>query len=242
MSVASDRVYLDPFSAISAVELGCTQRPPFVIRGPGVAAFINGKTGTLGNGNGRPGLEINGIEFLAPGSPFEGFTVEGWLSVQNIDSSAHKVCASGGGNAGRTRIKLDGLTVIHVYEAISSGLRCTVTLINTSAKPQRLRYARFIDPDPTTDPGMSWNNVGWSTSNHCGGNQVSASNEHGTLTMRIDAVGFATGTGASKDWSKEVATYFNGARDSPGDYTIGVAVDFGAVEPGESVTATVTYF
>ena len=36
--------YLDPFSNVSKAELGCPSRPPFVIRGPGVAAFINTPT------------------------------------------------------------------------------------------------------------------------------------------------------------------------------------------------------
>lgn len=235
-------VYLDPFSDISAVELGCTQNPPFVIRGPGVAAYVNGFTGTLGYGNNQPGLRINGVEFLAPGSPFEGFTVDGWITANNVSGVVGKVCASGEGSQGRTRIKLSGLTVIHVYEAINSALRCTVTLINTSERTLRLRYARFIDPDPTTDRSMNSEKVGWVTTNRCGSNQVSASHENGTLRMRIDTAGFATGTGASSNWSQDFSTYFNGSRDTPGDFTIGVAVNFGSVQPGESVTAMVTYF
>ena len=234
--------YLDPFSNVSKAELGCPSRPPFVIRGPGVAAFINTDTGTLGFGNQQPGLAIGGVEFLAPGSPFEGFTVEGWLTANNLQGSGFKTCTSGNEQTARTRICCDGLTVVHVYQAIDHGIRCTVTLINTSQQSHHLRYARFIDPDPTTDPQMDGDKVGWETRHRFSSNQVSASHANGTLHMRIDSAGFATGTGSDEAWRTNFALYFNGRHDTPGDNTIGVAVDFGRVDPGDSVTAVVTYF
>ncbi len=226
--------------------------------------------GTIGSGgNTSPGILYDNTgtrtfntsyDYLTPGSPFEGFTVQGaWASgsfsaANNNTGSAANV----GTLADNSSTGYVGVTWTGSYTASGTKLYDIVNSVgfNTNAKQVSItttitatqnltgvKFARYTDPDARAAAGDSSQ-----TRNIRGTSSVSANNVvYAEALASLYVIGLyssaTTGvnTGISSGWSTNASTYINGQNDGDGDYVIGIGFDLGDLTAGQSAILRYNY-
>lgn len=227
--------------------------------------------GTLGSGgNTSPGILYDSTgtgtfntsyDYLTPGIPFGGFTVQ----ATDSGGTTYTVSSnnSGGLDTGLTGVLTDessgsyqgvswsgaytsgGSTLFDIVNTVGfdeSGQQITMSTTITAAEDlTELYFASYMDPDVQAAAGDS------SATNNVRGN----GDVDGTHLVYAEAlsskmvIGLYTpadnaNTGVSSGWSQDPTVYYAGQDDGQGDYTIGVA--FYTAELNEDGSVTFTYY
>lgn len=229
--------------------------------------------GTLGSGgNTSPGILYDstgtgtfntGYDYLTPGTPFEGFTVQATDSggVTYTVSSNN----SGGLGSGLTGVLTDessgtyqgvswsgsysssGSTLFDIVNTVGfdeSEQQVTLTTTITAAEDLTdIYFARYTDPDVQAEPGDSS-----ATNNVRGNGEVDGTNlVYAEALSSKMVIGLYTdastnsNTGVSSGWSQDPKVYYAGPDDGQGDYTVGVAFYTAELNADGSVTFTYYY-
>jgi uncharacterized protein with beta-barrel porin domain len=226
--------------------------------------------GTIGSGgNTSPGILYDNTgtgtfntsyDYLTPGTPFEGFTVQGaWASgnfsaVNNNTGTANNI----GTLADNSSAGYVGVTWTGSYTSAGTKLYDIINNVgfNTNAKQVSLtttitaaqsltgvKFARYTDPDARAAAGDSS-----ATRNIRGTSSVSANNVvYAEALASLYVIGLyssassGVNTGVSSGWSTNAATYLNGQADGDGDYTIGIGFDLGDMTSGQSIILRYNY-
>jgi len=218
--------------------------------------------GTLGSdGNTSPGILYDktgtgnyGVnDFLTPGSPFEGFYVQGtFTSGGSYYNGANNAWSAGFGFSSPTALSAtsatwsgtDGtLNVLNNYTLSDVAGReiiaISTTLTNVSGQDlSDLLFERTLDPDPDVNTYGSYftNNTVVSPNEACG-----TGPDTGQTICISTSSDFTHLAGVSASWSQTPADYLAGLNDGNGDYTIGLGFDLGALANGNSVTFNYAY-
>jgi uncharacterized protein with beta-barrel porin domain len=226
--------------------------------------------GTIGSGgNTSPGILYDNTgtgtfntsyDYLTPGTPFEGFTVQGaWASgnfsaVNNNTGTANNVGTladnSSTGYVGVTWTGSYSSGATKLYDIVNSvgfntnAKQVSVTTTITAAQNLTgVKFARYTDPDARAAAGDSS-----STRNIRGTSSVSANNVvYAEALASLYVIGLyssassGVNTGVSSGWSTNATTYINGQADGDGDYTIGIGFDVGDMTSGQSVILRYNY-
>ena len=228
-----------------------------------VKAGVNETTGTLGSGgNTSPGLLYDSTgtgtfntsyDYLTPGSPFEGFTVNqdgtqyrnnnagnlaqitgAWVGTPSSSGAVWEGGVAGAFNLRNTYSLATGQQYIGIQTRIEA-------LVATTD----LYFARYIDPDARAAAGDSS-----ATDNVRGYSGIPGTNVvfSEALSSRY-ALGLyssqSTGvnTGPSNAWSTDPSTYYSGGSYTvgTGDHTIGIAFYSSGLSIGDIVTYDYAY-
>jgi hypothetical protein len=227
--------------------------------------------GTIGSkGNTSPGILYDNTgtrtfntsyDYLTPGAPFEGFTVQ--YGASGITSTHTNNNMSGGPITGSlynySGIAYRGTTFDN--RAVWLGTHSDFDLINDvrfnntqkfvdissilTAKTNMtdLYFARFIDPDARAadgDSSATTNTLGYDpipTTNVVFSEALASKYALGLYTGQVGSVG----TGISSSWSTDPITYYSGTNDGTGDYTIGIAFYVPTLNTGEIATFNYAY-
>lgn len=227
--------------------------------------------GTIGSmGNTSPGILYDNsgtgtfntsYDYLTPGAPFEGFSVQ--YTASGVTSTQTNNNMSGGPVTGSlynySGLAYRGTTFDN--RAVWLGTHTDFDLINDvrfnnnqkfvdissilTAKTSMtdLYFARFIDPDARAADGDSS-----ATTNTLGYDPIPATNvvfsealaSKYALGLYSGQVG-SVGTGISSGWSTDPITYYSGTNDGTGDYTIGIAFYVPTLATGEIATFNYAY-
>jgi len=237
-----------------------------IIQNEYVKAGVNETTGTFGSGgNTRPGLQYDSTgtgtfpadgeqgDYLTPGAPFDGFTV-------NVDGIAYTNNNSGGASG----IASNGWTGTPTADSAtwSGGVTGVFDITNTYSLPSgqeyidittgitaqtaitTLRFGRFIDPDAM--PAMGDTSA---TDNVLGYGTIPAANVvFSEATVSRYALGLYStdsnvGAGISGTWSTDPNVYATGGDYAVGngDDTIGLGWEWTGLVAGDIVTANYAY-
>jgi hypothetical protein len=253
---------LSLMSALSA------QAAPLVLEGDYIKIGVN-DVGTLGsNGNTSPGVLYDNTgtgtfntayDYLTPGSPFEGWTVQynGSTSIKNNNASWSSPQMTGilsshngvayNGTTFDNRAVWEGTSadfnLLHdvrfndnqKYVDITSVLTAKVNMTN-------LYFARYTDPDARAASGDSS-----STTNTLGFSPIPASQVvFSEALVSLYALGLYSaasnvGAGISSSWSTDATVYHTGTNGGNGDYTIGLGFLVPSVSVGDIVTFQYAY-
>ena len=237
-----------------------------IIQNEYVRAGVNETTGTFGSGgNTRPGLQYDSTgtgtfpgdseqgDYLTPGAPFDGFTVD-------VDGIAYTNNNSGG----TSRIASNGWTGTPTADSAtwSGGVTGVFDMTNTYSLPSgqeyidittgitaqtaitTLRFGRFIDPDAMPAAGDTS-----ATDNVLGYGTIPAANVvFSEATVSRYALGLYStdsnvGAGISSGWSTDPNDYATGGDYAVGngDDTIGLGWEWTGLAAGDIVTANYAY-
>lgn len=220
--------------------------------------------GILYDNNGR-GEFTSGYDYLTPGIPFEGFTVnaevDGTLySATNNNMSSkgddftttnfENTSTVGEQSATWTGTYSDGDSVVFTVQNDVSFLKgdkkLTIsTTISSSEALTEIQFARFTDPDARADPDDSS-----ATLNYRGDGDVAATNlVYAEALASKYVIGLysedASNTGIDDGWTgtPDVSKYFDGEAGSnvEGDYAIGIGFETPTLNADGSVTYTYYY-
>jgi len=236
-----------------------------IIQNEYVRAGVNETSGTFGSGGRtRPGLQYDSTgtgtfpgdgeqgDYLTPGSPFDGFTV-------NVDGTAYT-----NNNGGASAIAGNGWTGTPTANSAtwSGGVASVFDITNTYSLPSgqeyidittgitaqtaitTLRFGRFIDPDAMPAAGDTS-----ATDNVLGYGTIPAANVvFSEATVSRYALGLYStdsnvGAGISSGWSTDPNDYATGGDYAVGngDHTIGLGWEWTGLTAGDIVTANYAY-
>jgi hypothetical protein len=221
--------------------------------------------GTMGDASSYPGIQYDptgsasfpgpaGTDFLQPGSPWEGFTVQSdqFTAVNNNDGSYQipgTLTDMSTTSSYDHYIRWTGSyssyfdIVIDTYFNNSDEFIMFSTTITATDDITNLMYLRTLDPD------QDFNNYGnYDTNNDRGYGSVPAEDwvyasgpsTDWTIGLFSDSA-YTHNTGISNAWSTDPNDYLAGNDDGDGDYTIGIAFLLGDLNAGESVNLEYAY-
>jgi len=236
-----------------------------IIENEYVKAGVNETSGTFGSGgNTRPGLQYDSTgtstfpadsaqgDYLTPGSPFDGFTV-------NVDGTAYT-----NNNGGASAIAGNGWTGTPTTNSAtwSGGVSSVFDITNTYSLPSgqeyidittaitaqtaitTLRFGRFIDPDAmpeTGDTSATDNVLGYGTipAAHVVFSEATVSR----YALGLYSTDSNVGAGISSRWSTDPNDYATGGDYAVGngDHTIGLGWEWTGLTAGDIVTASYAY-
>jgi len=257
--------------ALSSVTFAQTAGSIFALEGSYIKIGVSDYGTIGSKGNDSPGIMYdntgtrtfnNSYDYLTPGAPFEGFTVK--FTAGGVTSSITNNNMGGGPLTGiltnYSGIAYAGETFDNRAVWVSTNnanfdLTNDVRFNNSqkfvditsklSAKVAMtdVYFARFIDPDARAAAGDSS-----ATTNTLGYSPIPATNvvfsealvSKYALGLYSGQVG-NVGTGISSAWSTDPITYFTGANDGNGDYTIGIAFKVASLGVGDLATFRYAY-
>lgn len=236
-----------------------------IIQNEYVKAGVNETSGTFGSGgNTRPGLQYDSTgtgtfpgdseqgDYLTPGSPFDGFTV-------NVDGTAYT-----NNNGGASAIAGNGWTGTPTANSAtwSGGVASVFDITNTYSLPSgqeyidittgitaqtaitTLRFGRFIDPDAMPaagDTSATDNVLGYGTipAAHVVFSEATVSR----YALGLYSTDSNVGAGISSSWSTDPNDYATGGDYAVGngDHTIGLGWEWTGLTAGDIVTANYAY-
>ena len=237
-----------------------------IIQNEYVRAGVNETTGTFGSGgNTRPGLQYDSTgtgtfpgdseqgDYLTPGAPFDGFTVD-------VDGIAYTNNNSGG----TSRIASNGWTGTPTADSAtwSGGITGVFDMTNTYSLPSgqeyidittgitaqtaitTLRFGRFIDPDAMPaagDTSATDNVLGYGTIPEA--NVVFSEATVSRYALGLYSTDSNVGAGISSRWSTDPNDYATGGDYAVGngDDTIGLGWEWTGLAAGDIVTANYAY-
>ena len=257
--------------ALSSVSFAQTTGSIFALTGDYIKIGVSDYGTIGSKGNAAPGVMYDNTgtrtfndsyDYLTPGAPFEGFTVKfttggATSSVTNNNMGGGPLTGiltnySGIAYAGET---FDNRAVWVSTNNANFDLTNDVRFNNSqkfvdiksslSAKVAMtdLYFARFIDPDARAAAGDSS-----ATTNILGYSPIPATNvvfsealvSKYALGLYSGQVG-NVGAGISSSWSTDPITYFSGANNGNGDYTIGIAFKVASLGVGDLATFRYAY-
>jgi len=237
-----------------------------IIQNEYVRAGVNETTGTFGSGgNTRPGLQYDSTgtgtfpgdseqgDYLTPGAPFDGFTVD-------VDGIAYTNNNSGGASG----IASNGWTGTPTADSAtwSGGVTGVFDMTNTYSLPSgqeyidittgitaqtaitTLRFGRFIDPDAMPaagDTSATDNVLGYGTIPEA--NVVFSEATVSRYALGLYSTDSNVGAGISSRWSTDPNDYATGGDYAVGngDDTIGLGWEWTGLAAGDIVTANYAY-
>ena len=237
-----------------------------IIQNEYVRAGVNETTGTFGSGgNTRPGLQYDSTgtgtfpgdseqgDYLTPGAPFDGFTVD-------VDGIAYTNNNSGGASG----IASNGWTGTPTADSAtwSGGVTGVFDMTNTYSLPSgqeyidittgitaqtaitTLRFGRFIDPDAMPaagDTSATDNVLGYGTIPEA--NVVFSEATVSRYALGLYSTDSNVGAGISSGWSTDPNDYATGGDYAVGngDDTIGLGWEWTGLAAGDIVTANYAY-
>jgi hypothetical protein len=237
-----------------------------IIQNEYVKAGVNETEGTFGSGGGtRPGLQYDSTgtgtfpgdseqgDYLTPGSPFDGFTVD-------VDGTAYTNNNSHGGSG----IASNGWTGTPTADSAtwSGGVTGVFDMTNTYSLPSgqeyidittgitaqtaitTLRFGRFIDPDAMPaagDTSATDNVLGYGTIPEA--NVVFSEATVSRYALGLYSTDSNVGAGISSGWSTDPNDYATGGDYAVGngDDTIGLGWEWTGLAAGDIVTANYAY-
>jgi len=237
-----------------------------IIENEYVRAGVNETTGTFGSGgNTRPGLQYDSTgtstfpadgeqgDYLTPGAPFDGFTVD-------VDGIAYTNNNSGGASG----IASNGWTGTPTADSAtwSGGVTGVFDMTNTYSLPSgqeyidittgitaqtaitTLRFGRFIDPDAMPaagDTSATDNVLGYGTIPEA--NVVFSEATVSRYALGLYSTDSNVGAGISSGWSTDPNDYATGGDYTVGngDDTIGLGWEWTGLVAGDIVTANYAY-
>ena len=241
-----------------------------ILSGDYIKIGLNDK-GTLGyGGNTSPGILYDGTgtgtfnpayDYLTPGTPFEGFVVEGTdgatFRYRNNNSSSVAGIAgtltdySGIAYNGTTYDKravwsgniagLFDITNDYYFNSDSQKIEISTT-ISALTDLTGLAFSRQIDPDAVAASGDSS-----ATTNIRGTDGVPASDlVYAEALVSKYVIGLYTNStithnSAVTGWTQDTASYLAGTNIGNGDNTIGLGFDIGSLLTGESIVINYSY-
>jgi hypothetical protein len=247
---------------------GTVQSAPLVLEGDYIKIGVN-EVGTLGsNGNTSPGVLYDNTgtgtfntayDYLTPGSPFEGWTVQynGTESVMNNNAQWSSPQMTGtltsyngvayNGTTFDNRAVWEGTSVnfdlLHDVRFNDNQKFVDITSVLTAKVAMTdLYFARYTDPDARAADGDSSR-----TTNTLGFSPIPATQVvFSEALVSKYALGLYSaapnvGAGVSSGWSTDATTYYTGANDGDGDYTIGLGFYVPTVASGDVVTFNYAY-
>ena len=229
--------------------------------------------GTLGTGGTvRPGILYDGTgtgtftpnyDYLTPGSPMEGFVVQGSsaagaFTATNNNASLGGASISGvltdysgvayGGTTFDRRVVWTGtygslFTITHDYHFNTGGQQLSIsTTITALTDLSVLSFTRFEDPDAVAAPGDTS-----ATNNFQGSGSIAGTDLiYAEATVSRYVIGFYSTdptphrTGAP-GFTANPTGYLNGTFLGNGDYTIGMGFTIGALANGASLNLNYSY-
>lgn len=253
--------------ALSGV-FGLTQAAPLVLEGDYIKIGVN-EVGTLGsNGNASPGVLYDNTgtgtfntayDYLTPGSPFEGWTVQydGTTSVINNNAQWSMPQMTGtltdysgvayNGTTYDNRAVWEGTSVnfdlLHDVRFNDNQKFVDITSVLTAKVAMTdLYFARYTDPDARAAAGDSS-----ATTNTLGFSPIPATQVvFSEALVSKYALGLYSaapnvGAGISSSWSTDATTYYTGTNSGNGDYTIGLGFYVPTVSIGDIITFNYAY-
>jgi hypothetical protein len=253
---------------ISLISAFGAQAAPLVLEGDFIKIGVN-EIGTLGsNGNASPGVLYDNTgtgtfntayDYLTPGSPFEGWTVQynGTESVMNNNSQASSPQMTGtltsydgvayNGTTFDNRAVWEGTSVnfdlLHDVRFNDNQKYVDITSVLTAKVAMTdLYFARYTDPDARAadgDSSRTTNTLGFSPIPET---QVVFSEALvSKYALGLYSAAPNVGAGVSAGWSTDATTYHTGTNDGDGDYTIGLGFHVPTVAIGDIVTFQYAY-
>lgn len=259
-------------TAIAAALAPAAHAQSLVLQGDYLKIGLNDK-GTLGTGGSvQPGILYDGAgtgtfnpayDYLTPGSPMEGFVLQGTTSggaftATNSNASLGSAQISGtltdysgvahGGSTFDQRAVWTGtygstLGVSHDYRFNENGQQLQiVTTITAMTDITGLKFVRFTDPDAVAAPGDSS-----ATNNFQGNGSVPTTDLiYAEATVSKYVIGLYSNDSAphvtgAPGFTAAPAGYLAGTFLGDGDYTIGMGFTLGDLVNGDSVTLTYAY-
>ena len=237
-----------------------------IIQNEYVRAGVNETTGTFGSGgNTRPGLQYDSTgtstfpadgeqgDYLTPGAPFDGFTVDvdGIAYTNNNSGGASGIASNGwtGTPTADSATWSGGVTgvfdITNTYSLPSGQEYIDITTgITAQTAITTLRFGRFIDPDAMPAAGDTS-----ATDNVLGYGTIPAANVvFSEATVSRYALGLYStdsnvGAGISGTWSTDPNVYATGGDYAVGngDDTIGLGWEWTGLVAGDIVTANYAY-
>lgn len=222
---------------------------------------VNGiGTGAIGNGNTQPGLmfdpngggSFTGGDFIAPGTPWEGFVFKITKSGTTTDFGGSNLSGqfAGGTNttysvsANHTIVTKDDpaqgkMVIEYVTLAGEPIIRIRMSYKNTTGVPVTVKAVRGLDPD----------NGGSFSKNTRGFGAIpatdivnSAGPSNAPLSLYTSGNGYNHNSAIFASWpSYDADMILTGRNDGDGDYGMGIAWDIGAVAPNATVSVTCYY-
>lgn len=236
---------------------------PVILQGNYVLTAV-GDDGTLGAGNTTPpgikhdpsGTGNFGVDdYLTPGTPWEIFSVKsnqtGLRTNNNSGGDAMSgsvVNTSGSSGYDNSATWTGGFgsyfsLVTDTYfndgdERIS--FKTTITALTNLTG---LQFLRALDPDPDVFTYGSYYTVnGRGAGGLAPEDWVHSEGTRTGLTIGLYSdSSYTHNTGISSGWSTDPSFYLAGTNNGNGDYTIGLAFDFGSLNAGDSVTFNYHY-
>jgi len=239
-----------------------------IIENEYVRAGVNETTGTFGSGgNTRPGLQYDSTgtgtfpadgeqgDYLTPGAPFDGFTVNvdgtsytnnnaagpatsiipgnGWTGTPTADSATWSGSVTGIFDITNTYSLPSGQQYIDITTGITAQTDITT-----------LRFGRFIDPDAMPaagDTSATDNVLGYGTIPSA--NVVFSEATVSRYALGLYSTDSNVGAGISSGWSTDPDAYATGGDYAigTGDHTIGLGWIWTGVSAGDILTANYAY-
>jgi hypothetical protein len=238
--------------------------------------FTLNELGTLGNNASSPGIQHDplggrtfsaGKDYISPGVPFEGFSVDYNGSTLHNNNSLfprdESISPITGSYSNRSTSSLLDLTwqgtkagffdISHKFSLSSTGQNLNITTTITALSDLTgVKFLRVVDPDqdastdlPTTSTHETNNTRGLGsypeTDIVCASGAV-----RGDLKVCLYSNSSEThNTGVSADystgWSKTPSDYLSGTNLGNGDKAIGIAANLGSLSTGSSKIFTYSY-
>jgi hypothetical protein len=244
------------------------QSAPLVLDGDFIKIGVN-DIGTLGsNGNTSPGVLYDNTgtgtfntayDYLTPGSPFEGWTVQynGSTSVKNNNASWSSPQMTGtlteysgtvyNGTTYDNRAVWEGTSadfdLLHDVRFNDNQKYIDITSVLTAkVNMTDIYFARYTDPDARAasgDSSRTTNTLGFSP---IPSTQVVFSEALvSKYALGLYSAASNVGAGISSGWSTDATTYYTGTNGGDGDYTIGLGFLVPSVSAGDIVTFQYAY-
>lgn len=247
---------------------GVSNAENLVLEGDYIKIGVN-QIGTLGsNGNTSPGVLYDNTgtatfntayDYLTPGSPFEGWTVQynGTESVKNNNAQWSSPQMTGvltnysgvayNGTTYDNRAVWEGTSVnfdlLHDVRFNDNQKFVDITSVLTAkVNMTDLYFARYTDPDARAasgDSSATTNTLGFSP---IPSTQVVFSEALvSKYALGLYSAAPNVGSGISSSWSTDATTYYTGTNNGNGDYTIGLGFHVPTVAIGDIVTFNYAY-
>ena len=237
-----------------------------IIQNEYVKAGVNETTGTFGSGgNTRPGLQYDSTgtstfpadgeqgDYLTPGAPFDGFTVDvdGIAYTNNNSGGASGIASNGwtGTPTADSATWSGGVTgvfdITNTYSLPSGQEYIDITTgITAQTAITTLRFGRFIDPDAMPaagDTSATDNVLGYGTIPTA--NVVFSEATVSRYALGLYSTDSNVGAGISSGWSTDPNDYATGGDYDVGngDDTIGLGWEWTGLTAGDIVTANYAY-
>jgi len=237
-----------------------------IIQNEYVRAGVNETTGTFGSGgNTRPGLQYDSTgtgtfpgdseqgDYLTPGAPFDGFTVDvdGIAYTNNNSGNISRIASNGwtGTPTADSATWSGGVTGVfdmtNTYSLPSGQEYIDITTgITAQTAITTLRFGRFIDPDAMPaagDTSATDNVLGYGTIPEA--NVVFSEATVSRYALGLYSTDSNVGAGISSGWSTDPNDYATGGDYAVGngDDTIGLGWEWTGLAAGDIVTANYAY-